>query len=57
MSTPLVLSACHDVVLTLLRMADEQMLHESGNQVYLDMKAELERLRLVFLVHPQDCTQ
>ena len=38
-------SICNELMLTLLRSADESMLCDSGNQVYLKMKEELDRLR------------
>jgi len=40
-------STCNDLVLALLRVANEQALQESGNQVYLKLKAEIQQLRCV----------
>lgn len=34
-----------EMILTILRMADERMLHDSGNPVYIRMKTELDRLQ------------
>lgn len=36
---------CNEMVLTILRLADEDMLSESGNPVYLKMKRELDEIR------------
>ena len=38
-------SLCSEIVLMILRLADEDMLNESGNPVYLKMKRELEMFR------------
>ena len=40
-------SLCHEIVLMVLRMADKEMLKESGNAVYLKMKKELDEIRWV----------
>lgn len=34
-----------EAILTVVRMADDRMLQESGNPIYLRMKAELDRLQ------------
>lgn len=39
------LSICKDSILSLLRVADEHMLRESGNLAYLRLKSELDRYR------------
>lgn len=38
-------SLCNEIVLMIVRLADEDMLNESQNPVYLKMKRELEILR------------
>jgi hypothetical protein len=38
-------SICNEIVLMILRLADEGMLNESGNAVYLRMKRELDEFR------------
>jgi hypothetical protein len=38
-------STCDEKILAVLQMADERMLSDSGNPVYLQMKAELELLQ------------
>jgi len=38
---------CNEIFLTILRLADEDMLHESGNVVYLGMKRELDEIQWV----------
>ena len=40
-------SLCHKIVLMVLQMADEEMLKESSNAVYLKMKKELDEIRWV----------
>jgi hypothetical protein len=40
-------SLFNDMILMILRLADEDMLSKSGNAVYLRMKKELEDLRCV----------
>ena len=42
--------ATNDTHLSFLKMASKWMLHESGNQVYLKMKAELQQLRYIYVV-------
>jgi hypothetical protein len=39
------MSSYKEAILALLRVADERMLHDSSNPVYLKMKSELEHLR------------
>lgn len=41
------MSSYKEAILALLRVADERMLHDSSNPVYLKMKSELEHLRWV----------
>jgi hypothetical protein len=36
---------CNEMVLMILRLADEDMLSKSGNPVYLRMKRELDEIR------------
>jgi hypothetical protein len=38
-------SLCNEIVLTILRLADEDMLRESDNAVYLGLKRELDDIR------------
>lgn len=42
-------SLCNEMILTILRLADEEMLRKSGNEVYLRLKKELDVLRCVYL--------
>lgn len=35
-------SLCNEILLTIVRLADEDMLRESGNPVYLRMRRELD---------------
>jgi hypothetical protein len=36
---------CNEIVITILRLADEDMLRDSGNAMYLRMKRELDELQ------------
>ena len=39
---------CHEMILMILRMADEDLLKESGNAVYHRMKRDLDKIQCAF---------